>query len=136
MDTKEILHTNQREKAISELKEMLTPERADELRTIANHYQQKLRDYRELSRTNPLLAYCRITMPDCVRNGDMLVTHVADGTEVCMGEDMLPGGPVNSREVKRLANRIRKEKSVAIEVYSDKTSYYMDGNMYAKVSAV
>lgn len=75
-------------------------------------------------------------MPDCVRNGDMLVTHVADGTEVCMGEDMLPGGPVNSREVKRLANRIRKEKSVAIEVYSDKTSYYMDGNMYAKVSAV
>ena len=40
-------------------------------------------------------------MPDCVRNGDMLVTHTANGTKVCIGEDMLPGGPVNSREGKR-----------------------------------
>ena len=40
-------------------------------------------------------------MPDCVRNGDMLVTHAADGTKVCIGEDMLPEGPVNSREGKR-----------------------------------
>ena len=101
VDTKEILHADQREKAISELKEMLTPERADELHTIADRYQRKLRDYQELSRTDPLLAYCRITMPDCVRNGDMLVTHAADGTEVCMGEDMLPGGPIGSREGKR-----------------------------------
>ena len=55
----------------------------------------------ELNRTDPLLAYCRITMPDCIRNGDMLVTHAADGTEVCIGEDMLPGGPISSREGKR-----------------------------------
>ena len=27
-------------------------------------------------------------------------------------------------------------KPVAIEVYSDKTSYYVDGDMYAKVAAV
>ena len=101
VDTEEILHMDRREKAISGLKEMLAPERADELRTISEHYQQKLRDYQELSRTDPLLAYCRITMPDCTRNGDMLVTHAADGTEVCMGEDMLPGGPINSREGKR-----------------------------------
>lgn len=101
VDTEEILHMDRREKAISGLKEMLAPERADELRTISEHYQQKMRGYQELSRTDPLLAYCRITMPDCTRNGDMLVTHAADGTEVCMGEDMLPGGPINSREGKR-----------------------------------
>ncbi len=101
VDAKEILHADQREKAISGLKEMLAPERVDELRTIVDHYQQKLRDYRELSRTDPLLAYCRIAMPDCVRNGDMLVTHAADGTKVCIGEDMLPGGPIGSREGKR-----------------------------------
>ena len=101
VDAKEILHADQREKAISGLKEMLAPERADELRTISDHYQQKLRDYQELSRTDPLLAYCRIAMPDCVRNGDMLVTHAADGTKVCIGEDMLPGGSIGSREGKR-----------------------------------
>ena len=101
VDAKEILHTDQREKAISGLKEMLAPERAGELRTVAERYQQKLRDYQELNRTDPLLAYCRITMPDCARNGDMLVTHAADGTEVCIGEDMLPGGPIGSREGKR-----------------------------------
>ena len=101
VNTEEILHADQREKAISGLKEMLTPERAGELRTVAEHYQQKLRDYQELNRTDPLLAYCRITMPDCTRNGDMLVTHAADGTEVCIGEDMLPGGPISSREGKR-----------------------------------
>lgn len=101
VDAKEILHTDQREKAISGLRETLAPERADELRTISEHYQQKLRDYQEASRTDPLLAYCRIAMPDCTRNGDMLVTHAADGTKVCIGEDMLPGGPVNSREGKR-----------------------------------
>ena len=101
VNTKEILHADQRERAISGLKEMLAPERADELRTISERYQQKLRDYQELNRTDPLLAYCRIAMPDCVRNGDMLVTHTADGTKVCIGEDMLPGGPVNSREGKR-----------------------------------
>lgn len=81
---------------------MVAPERADELRTIADHYQQKLRDYQELSRTDSLLAYCRIAMPDCVRNGEMLVTHAADGTKVCIGEDMLPGGPIGSREGKRV----------------------------------
>lgn len=101
VDAKEILHTDQREKAISGLRETLAPERADELRTISEHYQQKLWDYQEASRTDPLLAYCRIAMPDCTRNGDMLVTHAADGTKVCIGEDMLPGGPVNSREGKR-----------------------------------
>ena len=101
VDAEEILHTDQMEKTISGLKEMLAPERVDELRTIAEHYQQKLQDYQELSRTDPLLAYCRITMPDCARNGDMLVTHAADGTEVCIGEDMLPGGPISSREGKR-----------------------------------
>lgn len=101
VNTKEILHADQRERAISGLKEMLAPERADELRTISERYQQKLRDYQELNRTDPLLAYCRIAMPDCVRNGDMLVTHTADGTKVCIGEDMLSGGPVNSREGKR-----------------------------------
>ena len=101
VDTEEILHTDQREKALSGLREMLTPERTDALRAISEHYQQKLQDYQELSRTDPLLAYCRIMMPDCARNGDMLVTHAADGTEVCMGEDMLPGGPINSREGKR-----------------------------------
>lgn len=101
VDAKEILHADQREKTISGLKEMLAPERVDELRAIADHYQQKLRDYQELNRTDPLLAYCRIAMPDCVRNGDMLVTHAADGTKVCIGEDMLPGGHVNSREGKR-----------------------------------
>lgn len=29
-----------------------------------------------------------------------------------------------------------RSKPVAIEVYSDKTSYYVDGDMYAKVAAV
>ena len=101
VDTEEILHTDQREKALSGLREMLTPERTDALRAISEHYQQKLQDYQELSRTDPLLAYCRIMMPDCARNGDMLVTHAADGTEVCIGEDMLPGGPIGSREGKR-----------------------------------
>lgn len=101
VDAEEILHTDRREKVISGLREMLTPKCANELRTISEHYQQKLRDYQELSRTDPLLAYCRITMPDCTRNGDMLVTHAADGTEVCIGEDILPGGPINSREGKR-----------------------------------
>ena len=101
VDAEEILHADQREKAISGLREMLTPERTNELRTISERYRQKLRDYQELSRTDPLLAYCRIMMPDCARNGDMLVTHAADGTEVCMGEDMLPGGPISSREGKR-----------------------------------
>lgn len=101
VDAEEILHTDQREKVISGLREILAPERANELRTISERYQQKLRDYQELNRTDPLLAYCRIAMPDCVRNGDMLVTHAADGTKVCIGEDMLPGGPVNSREGKR-----------------------------------
>lgn len=101
VDTEKILHVDQREKAISGLREMLTPERTDELRTIADHYQQKLRDYQKLSRTDPLLAYCRVTMSDCARNGDMLVTHAADGTEIRIGEDMLPRGPINSREGKR-----------------------------------
>lgn len=101
VDAKEILHADRRKKAVSGLKEMLAPERADELRTIADRYQQKLRDYQELSRTDPLLAYFRITMPDCARNGDMLVTHAADGTKVCIGENMLPGGPINSHEGKR-----------------------------------
>lgn len=101
VDAEEILHADQREKAISGLREMLAPERADELHTISERYQQKLRDYQELNRTDPLLAYCRITMPDCTRNGDMLVTHAADGTEVRIGEDMLPGDPINSREGKR-----------------------------------
>ena len=101
VDAEEILHTDQREKVISGLREILALERTNELRTISERYQQKLRDYQELNRTDPLLAYCRIAMPDCVRNGDMLVTHTADGTKVCIGEDMLPGGPVNSREGKR-----------------------------------
>lgn len=101
VDAEEILRMDRREKAIAELKEILTPERADELRALTENYQQKLQDYRELSQTDPLLAYCRITMPDCIRNGDMLVVHAADGTEVCMGEDMLPGGPISSREGKR-----------------------------------
>lgn len=39
VDTKEILHADQRERAISGLREMLAPERADELRMIADHYQ-------------------------------------------------------------------------------------------------
>lgn len=101
VDAEEILHTDRREKAVSGLRETLTPERAGELRTISERYQQKLQDYQELSQMDPLLAYCRIIMPDCARNGDMLVTHAADGTEVCMGEDMLPGGPIGSREGKR-----------------------------------
>lgn len=37
--------------------------------------------------------------------------------------------------IKRLLGYVRS-KPVAIEVYSDKTTYYADGDMYAKVKAV
>ena len=78
-DAKEILHTDQRKKVILGLKKMLTPERADELRTIAEHYQQKLRDYQKLSRTDPILACCRIVVPDCERTECGVVGRTDDG---------------------------------------------------------
>lgn len=81
VDTKEILHADQREKAISGLKEMLAPERADELRTIAERYQQKLRDYQKLSRTDPILACCRIVVPTCERTERGVIGRTNDGAE-------------------------------------------------------
>lgn len=81
VDAKEILHADQREKAISGLKEMLAPERADELRTIAERYQQKLRDYQELSRTDPILACCRIVVPTCERTERGVIGRTNDGAE-------------------------------------------------------
>ena len=81
VDAKEILHTDQREKAISGLKEMLAPERADELRTVAERYQQKLRDYQELNRTDPILACCRIVIPDCKRTERGVIGRTDDGAE-------------------------------------------------------
>ena len=44
VDTKEILHADQRERTILGLKEMLTPERAEELHVIADRYQQIYHD--------------------------------------------------------------------------------------------
>lgn len=81
VDAKEILHADQREKAISGLKEMLAPERVDELRTIVDHYQQKLRDYQELSRTDPILACCRIVVPTCERTERGVIGRTNDGAE-------------------------------------------------------
>lgn len=81
VNTKEILHADQRERAISGLKEMLAPERADELRTIVDHYQQKLRDYQELSRTDPILACCRIVVPTCERTERGVIGRTNDGAE-------------------------------------------------------
>lgn len=81
VDAKEILHADRREKAISGLKEMLAPERADELRMIADHYQQKLRDYQELSRTDPILACCRIVVPTCERTERGVIGRTNDGAE-------------------------------------------------------
>lgn len=81
VDAKEILHADQREKAISGLKEMLAPERADELRTISDHYQQKLQDYQELSRTDPILACCRIVVPDCERTERGVIGRTNDDAE-------------------------------------------------------
>lgn len=81
VNTKEILHADQRGKAISGLKEMLAPERADELRMISDHYQQKLRDYQELSRTDPILACCRIVVPNCERTERGVIERTDDGAE-------------------------------------------------------
>ncbi len=81
VNTKEILHADQRGKEISGLKEMLAPERADELRTISDHYQQKLRDYQELSRTDPILACCRIVVPDCERTERGVIGRTNDDAE-------------------------------------------------------
>lgn len=81
VDAKEILHADQREKAISGLKETLAPERADELRTIAERYQQKLRDYQELSRTDPIMACCRIVVPTCERTERGVIGRTNDGAE-------------------------------------------------------
>ena len=81
VDAEEILHTDQRGKAISGLKEMLAPERVDELRTIVDHYQQKLRDYQELSRMDPILACCRIVVPTCERTERGVIGRTNDGAE-------------------------------------------------------
>lgn len=81
VDTEEILHTDQREKAISGLREMFAPERADKLHTISERYQQKLRDYQELSRTDPVLACCRIVVPNCERTERGVIGRTDDGAE-------------------------------------------------------
>ena len=47
VDTKEILHADQRERTILGLKEMLTPERAEELHVIADRYQQIYHDKKQ-----------------------------------------------------------------------------------------
>lgn len=89
-DAKEILHTDQRGKAISRLKEMLAPERVDELRTIVDHYQQKLRDYQELSRTDPILACCRIVVQNCKRTERGVIGRTNDGAEFGLTENGRP----------------------------------------------
>lgn len=81
VDAEEILHIDRREKAIAELKEMFTPERADKLRAIAENYQQKLQDYRELSRTDPVLACCRIVVPNCERTERGVIGHTDNGAK-------------------------------------------------------
>ena len=83
---------------ITKLKEMLVPERTDELRTIVDNYQRKRK---KSNRIDSLLMYCRMTMLDCIRNGDMFIVRAADGTEACMGKDVLPGGTASSHEGKR-----------------------------------
>ena len=90
VDAKEILHTDQREKAISGLKEILAPERTDELRTIAERYQQKLRDYQELNRTDPVLACCQIAVPNCERTDRGVVGRMDDGAEFGLTADGRP----------------------------------------------
>ena len=81
VDAEEILRMDRREKAIAELKEMLTPERADELRALTENYQQKLQDYRELSRTDPVLACCRIVIPNCERTERGVIGRTDNGIE-------------------------------------------------------
>lgn len=81
VDAKEILHADQRERAISGLRKMLAPERAEELHVIADHYQQKLHDYQELSRTDPILACCRIVVPDCERTERGVIGRTNDDAE-------------------------------------------------------
>ena len=90
VDAEEILHTDQRGKAISGLKEMLAPERVDELRTIVDHYQQKLRDYQELSRMDPILACCRIVVPTCERTERGVIGRTNDGAEFGLTENGRP----------------------------------------------
>lgn len=70
-----------------------------EMKEIKENYEEKKGAYHALFDKDPVLAYCRITMPECERENGLLMVKTEDGTPVYFGENAPAPDMENANEI-------------------------------------
>ena len=98
-DTEKIIKKETREKLIGNFSAELNDHGFQEMKEIKETYEEKKEAYHALFDKDPVLAYCRITMPECERENGLLMVKTEDGTPVYFGENAPAPDMENANEI-------------------------------------
>ena len=98
-DTKKIIKKETRAKLIGNFSMELNDHGFQEMKEIKETYEEKKEAYHALFDKDPVLAYCRITMPECERENGLLMVKTEDGTPVYFGENAPAPDMENANEI-------------------------------------
>ena len=128
VNVENILNPQKREAMAKALTESISDKDISKLKVMQMEYQHRYSQYKELVQADPVLARCKIAVPDCERDGDLITATTSDGNTFSINTQTMAvqGFSMDNQEMKELYSELSFAIMMSDNILEDTKDIEMD----------